>query len=378
MNYIKKYFSFLFLTIAVICFGQNRTVELEISGTKTYKEVYIHSHQQNNEILKFRGKTANGSLWIFSIPDSIVKKSCFLGFKGLASTENFIEFLGVIQMDTLIGHYVNFGNNERLIRLKGIYHHTAHMVNNQYIPELKKTVTIQQWNTDYFFIDSIPNQFLKENMIDPSFGFFQSANGYDENLADMASKIKTNPNSQYYMIRLSMTPNYYKSKKDIEQLYDLFSDEMRNSYYGKIVYNNFSTFKIANVSLPNCDTKIEERIVEDPNKYTLLIFSASWCGPCRKKIPMLKKIYKETRKVLNMVYVTTDDEKTLPGWKTLMRKENIPWRSLSLNNNNELADMWNIKAIPDYLLINPNWEAQKISLNDENDINKLYSIIQNK
>jgi hypothetical protein len=57
--------------------------------------------------------------------------------------------------------------------------------------------------------------------------------------------------------------------------------------------------------------------------------------------------------LLDMVYITIDDEKFLPQWEQLMRKEKIPWRSLSLNKNKELRDFWNIGAIPDYILINP-------------------------
>jgi len=368
MYHLRKYFFLILLLMAAICFGQDRKVELEIIGAKTYNDLFIRSFQLNNNPFEFAGKKINATQWTFTIPDSIVKKSLYFELKSRTPTENRIGFLGVIQGDTLIGHYINFENEEVLIRLKIEYHHTNHEVNSQYIPSLKKTITIQQWDTDYFSIDPNLNNYLIESMIDPSFGF----EGYN----DMQAKIKKNPNSLYYLTRLAMTTHYNKSKEDIAQLYYLFSNKMQHSYYGQIIYNNFSTFKIANVSLINCDTKMEEKIVEDPDKYTLLIFSASWCAPCRKKIPILKKIHKEMSKVLNMVYITIDDEKMLSQWEKLMHKENIPWRSLSLNNNKELQDSWDIGAIPDYILINPDWEARKINLSDENDINTLHSIIQ--
>jgi thiol-disulfide isomerase/thioredoxin len=213
-------------------------------------------------------------------------------------------------------------------------------------------------------------------MIDPSWGFFQDTKRYDEILAEYASKIKRNPNSSYYMNRLALTPNFYKNKKDIANLYYLFSKEMQDSYFGKIVYNNFSTFSISNVALKNCETGIEEGIVADFDKYTLLIFSASWCGPCHKKIPLLKDIYNKMGDNLNMVYITTDEEKYLPQWKKLMSKEKIPWRSLSFNQ--ALKEAWNIKAIPDYILIDTHWNARKINLNEQEDLDNLYSIISSK
>jgi len=393
---MKKCFFFFLLLVSTFCLGQDRKVELEISGAKKYKELYIRSNQLNNVIIKFSGKTLDGTNWAFIIPDSIVKKTRDFDFSGLPENdkrndfldvsqsgnkkkpENQIEFLGAIQGDTLRGFYINFEKDEQLIQLKMKYDHTDLFVNKQYDESLKKTVIIEEYDEDYFLIDSISNQYLKENMADLFFGFFRSEGGYEGNLADMVSKIKKNPNSMYYLTRLAATTNFYRTKSDLEKLYHLFSDEMQHSYFGQIIYNNFSTFDIANISLTNCDTKKEERIVENPDKYTLLIFSASWCGPCRKKIPMLKKIYKEMSKTLDMVYITIDDEKMLPQWEKLMRTENIPWRSLSLNNNKELKDAWNIGAIPDYILINPDWKARKISLNDENDINILYSFVLNR
>lgn len=376
----RKYFFLFFFVTVSICFSQNRKVELEINGAKSYNDFYIRAFQQYKAPVKFAGEAIDGTNWTFMIPDSVVKKSYNFDFKSRdqEGIEHLISFLGVIQGDTLTGSYLNFENDERLIRLRAKYHHTTHRVNNQYNPALKKTVTIQQWDEDYFLIDPNQNHYLRDNMIDFSFGLSQSADGYADNLAEMASKIKKSPNSLYYITRIAGTTGFYKSKKDLERLYYLFSDKMQHSYFGQIVYNSFSSFKIANVSLLNCETQKEEKIVEDPNKYTLLVFSAVWCVPCHKKIPMLKKIYKEVNTELDMVYITIDDEKTLPQWNKLMRKENIPWRSLSLNNNKELQDAWNIGAIPDYILISPDWKAQKISLNDEKDIKSLYSIIQNK
>ena len=376
MYSVKKYLFFFLLITDVICFSQDRKVELEINGTKIYNDLYLYSMQFNKPPIEFEGKTTNGSKWTFSIPDSIAKKTKFFNFRGNKPVEDRIVFFCTIQGDTLKGREIHFDKDEMLIRLKVDYHHTVHEVNSQYFPSLKKLITIQEWDADYFFIDLDQNQHLKENMLDPTFGFTLNGEKYSDFFADIASKIKENPNSNYYMSRLAATANNYSSKNDLAQLYYLFSNEMQNSFFGQIVYNTFSTFRITNVSLVNYNTKIEERIVEDFDKYTLLAFSASWCAPCHEKIPLLKKIHEEKSNVLNIAYISTDDEKTLSQWEKLMIKEKIPWRSLVLNK--ELKELWNIGAIPDYILINPNWEARKIKLNDENDINSLYSIIQNK
>ena len=371
--------------------GQDRIVELEIIGNKMYDEMYVRSNQLGGNRIEIPGETVNGSKWTFTIPDSIVKKTALFEFKSPSMDSSYVNllgkvplsssigFLGVIQGDTLIGRYFHFEDNEAVIRLKAEYHHTEHEFNNQYIPELEKTVTLQEWDADYFIVDPNQNRFLKECMVTPLDFFYRSftSEKYDDFLAEFASKIKENPSSIYYISNITSTLYRYKSKKDVERLYYLFSDKIQRSYLGQAVYRHFSSFKIDNVLLPNYDTKTEEKIVTDTNKYTLLIFSASWCVPCHKKIPILKKIYEEMNDALDMVYITTDDEETLHNWEKLMQKENIPWRSLSINSNKELKVDWNITAIPDYILISPSLEAQKIKLNDENDITGLYSTIQN-
>ena len=376
---MRLYCIILFSLTNIICFGQNRQVELEIIGGKIYNELYIRSKQLNNKVVTFAGEAVSDSLWIFTIPDSVVNKTTdfYLSNKSQQGKGNKIVFLGIIQSDTLISQEIHFENDERLIRLKMEYHHTAHEVNYQYIPELKKSFAVQEWDSDFFIVDPNQNLFLQKSMTDRFFPFFNSAKDYDETLSEHASKILANPNSLYYMTRLVGRPEFFRSKEDIAFLYYLFSDEMQRSYFGQIVYAQFSTFKIENVSLMNCVTKMEEMIVTNTNKHTLLIFSASWCLPCHKKIPMLKKIYEEKNMMLDMVYITIDEEKLLPQWKKLMLKENIPWRSLSLNNK-ELQNIWNIKAIPDFILIDQNLNALKINLNDEKDVDNLYSTIQKK
>jgi thiol-disulfide isomerase/thioredoxin len=361
---------------------------LEITGGKTYNELYIRSWQQGS-MSEFAGETVNGYQWTFTIPDSVVEKTTSFEIRSpdsippiitpMTTYFRYISFLGIIQGDTLKSNMFHFEKDEMHIHLKAKYHRTVPEINYQYIPSLDSTFALQGWYVDYFLINPKQNRFMRENMITPLGFFFDSfdTEKYNDFLVEFAAKIKENPNSLYYINELASTASYYKSSKDIKRLYFLFSDEMQHSYFGKVVHRYFDTFKINNILLTNTDTKTEEKIVSTPNKYTLLIFSASWCAPCRKEIPVLKKIYEKTNGIMDMVYITIDDEKRLSQWEELMHRENIPWRSLSLGNNNDLRGSWSIRGVPDYILINPTLEARKITLKDENDISSLYSSILN-
>jgi len=369
-----------------------RTLELNIIGGKMYDELFLRTFSADRTV-SFAGETVNGYQWTFTVPDSVIQKTASFSLRSPETTpfpttaivptdSRFTTFLGVIDGDTLRAHEIHFDKNELVTYLTLEFSRTVREHNYQYFSELDTTVLMQEWYADYFFVNPNQNAFLKENMIDWSFGFFvdyfEGVKSYDDYLAELASKIKKNPNSFYYISRLASTLHFYKSKDDVERLFYLFSEEMQRSHFGQIVRMHFSPFKIDNVLLININTDKAEKIVKNSDRYTLLMLSASWCAPCRNSIPLLKEVHEKMSEFLDMVYITMDDESTLSDWKELMRSENISWRSLLFDVNMGLHASWSIIGIPDYLLVNPNMEARKIRLRDENDVNNLYSIVRHK
>ncbi len=64
------------------------------------------------------------------------------------------------------------------------------------------------------------------------------------------------------------------------------------------------------------------------HKYTLLQFWASWCAPCRKEIPLLKKLYSAYHsKGLAIVSFSLDDNRT--NWVKASGIEKLEWHNLS-------------------------------------------------
>lgn len=59
-------------------------------------------------------------------------------------------------------------------------------------------------------------------------------------------------------------------------------------------------------------------------KITLIDFWASWCGPCRKEIPHVKKYYEEYKnKGIQFVSVSIDAKKD--AWTKALKEEQMPW-----------------------------------------------------
>ena len=99
-------------------------------------------------------------------------------------------------------------------------------------------------------------------------------------------------------------------------------------------------------SLP--DTTGAEYLISDlRDKFTLIEFWASWCAPCRKANPDLKKIYDEYNSLgFEIVGVSLDKERN--RWKDAIIQDELPWHQLSdlKGFNSEPAIIYNIGAIP--------------------------------
>ena len=87
-------------------------------------------------------------------------------------------------------------------------------------------------------------------------------------------------------------------------------------------------------------------------KYTLVDFWASWCGPCRREIPNIKKLYEKFSAKMNFVGVAVWDEPN--DTHTAMKDMAIPWPVMEGGKNwTEPTDLYGISGIPHIMLIDP-------------------------
>lgn len=88
------------------------------------------------------------------------------------------------------------------------------------------------------------------------------------------------------------------------------------------------------------------------NKYVLLDFWASWCGPCRAEFPYMKSVYPTYHpEGFEIVALTTD--KNVKAWQKALDQEDVPWINI-FPGDRESADKYGVTGIPANFLIDSN------------------------
>lgn len=142
--------------------------------------------------------------------------------------------------------------------------------------------------------------------------------------------------------------------EDMKPWYEAFSPAAQQSYYGQKVKEELYPSGKEGTVVP--DFKVKDRTGKEVSlselrqgkKYVLIDFWASWCNPCRKEIPNLKKLYAQySGKGFEIVSISIDQKKA--DWKKALKEEGLTWPNFL--DETGVAALYKVKFVPTMYLI---------------------------
>ena len=350
---------------------------LQIDGKK-YDSLYLKPHAIGGFLPFIKGESIDGYNWNFRIPDSINDITRSYSVKSYSfnldtKTSHVMKFTGIFDKDSLFTFELVYDPVMPVIQAKYIGTHIESWPyfdgDSLYIEDALESI-------DSFLINfEKEDTELEVKMRNLFLGPIpQDEELYISGIIRYDSVIRRYPDSRFLIGTLAGSLGQFKSKEDINTLLNLFSEKNKNSYFGLLIKQYLSSAEFENVNLLTWDTNQMEPIIIDYSKYNLLVFSASWCRPCHEQIPLLKEIYNEKSDKLNLIYISVDEKKTIPQWQELMRKEQIPWRSLLLmEDSSKIRQKHAIQGqgIPAFLIVNPKGMVEVFKLDDKMQLYEL-------
>jgi thiol-disulfide isomerase/thioredoxin len=155
----------------------------------------------------------------------------------------------------------------------------------------------------------------------------------------------------YFLLQSIYDAKEQYSEKEINEILALFNSDVQESKLGDKFRTYLTNRPDPNKPYPNLsllDSANQKHLIIDTNsKLTMLVFWASWCGPCRMEIPLLKEIQNEYKgKGINIVSISIDDNKD--NWTKALNQEKMSWAQYIVDKDkiDLVKQQFNFSAIP--------------------------------
>ena len=191
------------------------------------------------------------------------------------------------------------------------------------------------------------------------------------------------PYSYHYLYILKERVSAFTNKQFFF-LFNSFDKQVRESKTGRGLreyVENRNTKKL-DFTTALVDRNAQKQAILDKNaSVNMVILWASWCGPCRKEIPQLKKIYQQFIHNPNFSMVSVSVDEKVEDWHQALEKEKMPWRQLMITPeaNTYSKELFSYDgSIPTTLFIDKSGKTMRKFVGyDEKNIKEFMALINN-
>lgn len=294
----------------------------------------------------------------FLIPDTLLLRQPLVASIVFQTNKKSLEFLSFTNYMIPKRKANNFYLGDTSIVFTGVYDSTKR----------QQTYTINRTAENDVYLDEFTRKIFKSGIVRPTA------------LDSMVNYVKTYPNSRCLLNEIFERRRWLNGQQ-LKSIVNSFSQEALNSAKGtkltiylenKLGEESHSEYK--NLVLKDRDGN-DAKIFEELKDANLIIFWTSWCVPCRKEMPILKKLY-ETLKAkgvnFQFTHVSVDAKKEL--WEKADNQVAFPWRSLWAPKEETVAAAYNY-GLPSNHLVTKDKRIYRIDVRDQEGIDAIYKAL---
>lgn len=153
-----------------------------------------------------------------------------------------------------------------------------------------------------------------------------------------------------------------KPDETLDEAYNIYKDSNPSTENLARITEHYNKLKAITKGSPSPTFDYENykggttALTDLKGKYVYIDVWATWCGPCLREIPSLKKVEKDYGdKNIQFVSISIDEPKDYDKWKTMVNEKELVGIQLMADNNwkSSFVENYAILGIPRFILIDP-------------------------